>query len=123
MLKILQARLQQFVNCELPDVQAGFRKVRGVRDQIANMRWIIKKVRELQTNKYFCFINYAKAFYYVDHHKLENSSRDGTTNHLTCLLRYLYADEEETVITDMNNRLVPNWERSMLRLYIATLLV
>jgi len=123
MLKILQARLQQFVNRELPDVQAGFRKGRGVRDQIANMRWIIKKAREFQKNKYFCFINYAKAFDYVDHHKLENSSRDGITNHLTCLLRNLYADEEETVITDMDNRLVPNWERNMLRLYIATLLV
>ena len=123
MLKILQARLQQFVNGELPDVQAGFRKGRGVRDQIANMRWIIKKAREFQKNKYFCFINYAKAFDYVDHHKLENSSRDGITNHLTCLLRNLYADEEETVITDMDNRLVPNWERNMLRLYIATLFV
>ena len=70
MLKILQARLQQYVNCELPDVQAGFRKGRGTRDQIANIRWIIEKVRELQKNIYFCFIDYAKAFDCVDHNKL-----------------------------------------------------
>ena len=76
MLKILQARLQQYMNRELPDVQAGFRKGRGTRDQIANIYWIIKKVREFQKNIYFCFIDYAKAFDYVDHHKLEHSSRD-----------------------------------------------
>ena len=70
MLKILQARLQQFVNCELPDVQAGFRKGRGTRDQIANICWIIKKAREFQKNFYFCFIDYAKAFDCVDHNKL-----------------------------------------------------
>ena len=79
MLKILQARLQQHVNCELPDVQAGFRKGRGTRDQIANICWIIKKAREFQKNIYFCFIDYAKAFDCVDHNKLENSSRDGNT--------------------------------------------
>ena len=79
MLKILQARLQQYVNCELPDVQAGFRKGRGARDQIANIRWIIEKARELQKNIYFCFIDYAKAFDCVDHNKLENSERDGNT--------------------------------------------
>ena len=79
MLKILQARLQQYVNCELPDVQAGFRKGKGTRDQIANIRWIIKKAREFQKNIYFCFINYAKAFDCVDHNKLENSERDGNT--------------------------------------------
>ena len=73
MLKILQARLQQYLNRELPDVQAGLRKGRGTRDQIANIRWIIKKVREFQKNIYFCFIDYAKAFNYVDHNKLENS--------------------------------------------------
>ena len=77
MLKILQARLQQCVNCELPDVQAGFRKGRETRNQIANIRWIIKKAREFQKNIYFCFIDYAKAFDCVDHHKLENSERDG----------------------------------------------
>ena len=79
MLKILQARLQQYVNCELPDVQAGFRKGRGTRDQIANIRWIIKKAREFQKNIYFCFIDYVKAFDCVDHNKLENSERDGNT--------------------------------------------
>ena len=79
MLKILQARLQQYVNGELPDVQVGFRKGRGTRDQIANIRWIMENARELQKNIYFCFIDYAKAFDYVNHKKLENSERDGTT--------------------------------------------
>ena len=79
MPKILQVRLQQYVDCELPDVQAGFRKGRGTRDQIANIQWIIKKAREFQKNIYFCFIDYAKAFGCVDHSKLENSSRDGYT--------------------------------------------
>ena len=79
MLKILQARLQQHVNCELPDVQAGFRKGRGTKYQIANIRWIMEKAREFQKNIYFCFIDYAKAFDYLDHKKLENSSRDGNT--------------------------------------------
>ena len=79
MLKILQARLQQYVNCELSDVQGGFRKGRGTRDQIANILWIIKKAREFQKNIYFCFIDYAKAFDCVDHNKRENSRRDGNT--------------------------------------------
>ena len=79
MLKILQARLEQYVNRELPDVQAGFRKGRGTRDQIANIRWIIEKAREFQKSIYFCFIDYAKAFDCVHHNKLENSSRDGNT--------------------------------------------
>ena len=79
MLKILQARLQQYVNRELPDVQAGFRKGRGTRDQIANIRWIMEKAREYQKNIYFCFIDYAKAFDCVDHNQLENSERDGNT--------------------------------------------
>ena len=80
MLKILQARLQQYVNCELPDVQAGFRKGRETRDQIANLCWIIRKAREFQKREiYFCFIDYAKAFDCVDHNKLENSERDGNT--------------------------------------------
>ena len=82
MLKILQARLQQHVNRELPDVQAGFRKGRGTRDQIANIRWIMKKVREFQKNMYFSFIDYAKGFDCVDHSKLENSERDGNTRPL-----------------------------------------
>ena len=77
MLKILQARFQQYVNHELPDVQAGFRK--GTRDQIANIRWIMEKAKEFQKNIYFCFIDYAKAFDCVDHNKLENSERDGNT--------------------------------------------
>ena len=89
-LKILQARLQQYVNQELPDVQAGFRK--GTRDQIANIRWIIEKVREFPKNIYFCFIDYAKAFDCVDHNKLWKILQEmGILDHLTCLLRNLYA--------------------------------
>ena len=100
MLKSLQARLQQYVNCELPDVQAGFRKGRGTKDQIANICWIIEKAREFQKNIYFCFIDYAKAFDCVDHNKLlKNSSRDGNTRPLTCLLRNPYAGQEATVKT------------------------
>ena len=79
MLNILQARLQQYMNHELPDVQAGFRKGRGTRDQIANICWIIETARDFQKNIYFCFIDYAKAFDCVDHNKLENSERDGNT--------------------------------------------
>ena len=80
MLKILQVRLQQYMNHELPDVQAGFRKGRGTRDQIANIQWIIEKVTEFQKSIYFCFIDYVKAFDCVDHSKLENSERDGNTS-------------------------------------------
>ena len=98
MLKIIQARLQQYMNHELPDVQAGFRKGRGTRDQIANIHWIIKKAREFQRNIYFCFIDYAKAFDCVDHNKLENSERDGNTR-TPDLLRNLYASQEATVRT------------------------
>ena len=98
MLKILQARLQQCMNDELPDIQAGFRKGRGTRDQIANIRWIIEKAREFQKNIYFCFIDYAKAFNCVDHHKLWKILQEmGIPDHLTCLLRYLYAGQEATV--------------------------
>ena len=98
MLKILQARLQQHVNRELPDGQAGFRKGRGIRGQIANICWIIEKARELQKNIYFCFIDYAKAFDYVDHHKLWKILQEmGIPDHLTCLLRNLYAGQEATV--------------------------
>ena len=100
MLKILQARLQQYVNYELPDVQAGFRKGRGTRDQIANIRWIIKKARECQKNISFCFIDYAKAFYCVEHNKLWKILKEmGIPDHLTCLLRNLYASQEATVST------------------------
>ena len=91
MLKILHARLQKYVKCELPDVQAGFRKGKGTRDQIANIRWIIEKARELQENIYLCFIEYVKAFDCVDDNKLENSSEMGIPGHLTCLLRNLHA--------------------------------
>ena len=98
MLKILQAKLQQYVNLELPDVQAGFRKGRGTRDQITNIRWIIKKAKEFQKNIYFCFINYAIAFYCVDHNKLSKILKEmGIAHHLTCLLRNLYAGQEATV--------------------------
>ena len=100
MLKILQARLQQCVNDELPDVQAGFRKGRGTRDQIANIRWIIKKAREFQKNIYFCFIDYTKAFDWVDHNKLWKILKEmGISDHLTCLLRNLHAGQETTVRT------------------------
>ena len=98
MLKILQARLQQYVNRELPDVQAGFRKGRGTRDQIANIHWVIKKAREFQKNIYFCFSDYVKAFDCVDHNKLWKILKDmGIPDHLTCLLRNLHEGQEETV--------------------------
>ena len=100
MLKILQARLQQYVNCELPDAQAGFRKGRGTRDQIANTCWIMGKPREFQKNIYFCFIDYAKTFDCVDHNKLWKILKEmGIPDHLTCLLRNLYAGQEATVRT------------------------
>ena len=100
MLKTLQARLQQYLDRELPEVQAGFRKGRGSRDQIANIRWIIEKAREFQKNIYFCFIDYAKAFDCVDHNKLWTILREmGITDHLNCLLRNLYAGQEATVRT------------------------
>ena len=100
MPKILQARLQQYMNCELSDVPAGFRKGRGSRGQIANIRWIIEKAREFQKNIYFCFIDYAKAFDCVDHNKLWKILREmGIPDHLTCLLRNLYAGQEATVRT------------------------
>ena len=99
MLKILQARLQQYVNHEL-DVQAGFRKGRGTRDQIANISWIIENAREFQINVYFCFIDYAKAFDCVDHNKLWKILKEiGIPDHLTCLLRNLYASQKATVRT------------------------
>ena len=100
MLKILQARLQQYVNHELPEVRASFRKGRGTRDQIANIRWIMEKAREFQKNIYFCFIDYAKAFDCVDHNKLWKTLQEmGIPDHLTCLLRNLYAGQEATVRT------------------------
>ena len=99
-LKILQARLQQYKNCELADVQAGFRKGRGTRDQIANIRWTIEKAREFQKTIYFCFIDYAKAFKCVDHNKLWKILQEmGIPDHLTCLLRNLCVGQEATVRT------------------------
>ena len=100
MLKILQARLQQYVNRELPDVHAGSRKGRGNRDQIANICWIMEKAREFQKNTYFCFIDYAKAFDCVDHNQLWKILQEmGIPDHLSCLLRNLYAGQEATVRT------------------------
>ena len=100
MLKILQAKLQQYVNCELPDAQDGFRKGRRTRNQIANICWIIKKAKEFQKNVYFCFIGYAKAFDCVAHNKLWKILKEmGIPDHLTCLLRNLYAGQEATVRT------------------------
>ena len=100
MFKIIQARLQQYGNCELPDVQAGFRKGRGTRDQIANIPWIMEKAREFQKNIYFCFIDYAKDFNCVDHNKLWKILKEmGIPDHLTHLLRNLYAGQEATVRT------------------------
>ena len=100
MLKILQARLQQYVNCEFPDVQVGFRKGRGTRDQIANIHWIIEKAREFQKNIYFCFIDYSKAFDCVDHNKLWKILKEmGIPDHLICLLRNLHLGQEATVRT------------------------
>ena len=107
MLKILQARIQQYVNHELPDVQAGFRKGRGTTDQIANICWIMEKAREFQKNIYFCFIDYVKAFDCVDHNKLWKVLKEmGIPDHLTCLLRNLCASQEATVRTGYET---PDW--------------
>ena len=124
-LKILQDRLQQYMNQELPDVQAGFRKGRGTRNQFANICWIIKKARELQKNIYCCFIDYAKAFDCVDHHKLWKIQEMGIPDHLTCLLRNLHAGQETTVRTRHGTT---DWFQigkgvSTSRLYIVTLLI
>ena len=99
MLKILQARLKQYMNCELPNIQAGFRKGRGTREQNTSIQWIIKKAREFQKNIYFYFIDYAKAFDCVDRNKLWKLKEVGIPDHLTCLLRNLYAGQEATVRT------------------------
>ena len=124
MLKVLQAKLQQYMNRELPDVQAEFRKCRGTRYQIANIRWITKKAREFQKNFHFCFINYAKAFDYVDHNKLWKILKEmGITDHLTCLLRNLCAGQEATVRTGHGTT---DWfqigKEYIVTLYIVTLL-
>ena len=124
MLKILQARLQ-YVNCELPDVQAGFRKGRGTRDQIANIPWITEKAKEFQKNIYFCFIDYAKTFDCVDHNLWKILKEMGIPGHLTCLLRNLYAGQEAIVRTRHGTM---DWfqvgkEVYWSRLYIVTLLI
>ena len=124
MLKILQARLQQCMNWEIPDVQTGFRKGRGNGDQIANIRWIIEKAREFQKNIYFCFIDYAKAFDCVDRKKLENPERDGNTRPPDLPLKKPICRSGSTSLNwAWNNRLVPNRKRSTSRLYIVTLLI
>ena len=125
MLKILQDRLQQYVNHELPDVQACFRKGRGTRDQIANIRWIIKKAREFQKNIYFYIIDYAKAFDCMDHNKLWKILKEmGISEHLTCLLRNLYAGQEARVKTGHGTT---DWLQTgkgvQSRLYIVTQLI
>ena len=124
-LKILQARLQQYMNQKLPDVQAGFRKGRGTKDQIANIRWIIEKAREFQNNTYFYFIDYTKAFDCVNYNKVWKILQEmGIPDHFTCLLkkpvcRSRSNNENQT----WNNRLVPNRKRSTSRLSIVTLLI
>ena len=125
MLKILQARLQQYMNHKLPDVQSGFQED-GTRDETANILWIIEKVREFQKNIYFCFIEYAKAFDHVDHNKLWKILQEVIPDHLACLLGNLYASQEATVRTGHGTtiwNMVPNWERSTSRLYFVTLLI
>ena len=122
MLKILQDRLQQYVNRELPDFQACFRKTRGTRDQIANIHWIIEKARVFRKNIYFCAIDYAKAFDCVDHSKLENSERDGNTRPPDLPLeKSICRSGSKSQNYTSNKGLVPN--RSMSRLYIVTLLI
>ena len=124
MFKILQARLQRNVNCELPDVQAGFRKGRGTRDQIANILWIIKRAREFQKNIYFCFTDYAKAFDCVEHNKLWKILQEmGIQDHLTCLLRNLYAGQEATIRTRHEQHTGSKLGKEYVRLHVVTVLI
>ena len=125
---MLQARLQQYMNCELPDVQAGFRTGRGTRDQIANICWIIEKARQFQKNIYFCSINYAKAFDCLDYNKLWKIPKEmGIPDNLTCLLRNLYAGQEATVRTGHGTtdwfQIGKGVIKESSRLYIVTLLI
>ena len=116
MLKILQARLQQYVNRELPDVQAGFRKGRGTRDQIANIRWIIEKAREFQKNISFCFIDYAKAFDCVDHKKLWKILKEmGIPDHLTCLLKTCMQVRKQQLELDMEQQTGSKYEKEYVK--------
>ena len=125
MLKVLQARLQQSMNWELPDIQAALRKGRGTRDLIANIHWITEKQRKFQKNIYLCFIDYTKAFDCVDHNKLwKILKKMGIPDHLICLLRNLYAGQEATVRTGHGTTgLVSNRKRHTSRLFIVTLLI
>ena len=124
MLKILQARFQQYVNQKLPNVQAGFRQGRGTRDQTANIHWIIEKAKEFQKIIYFCFTDYTKEFVSVDHNKLWEILKEmGLADHHTCLLRNLYAGQEATLRTRQGTTDWFQIERSMSRLYIVTLLI
>ena len=121
MVKILQARLQQYMNREIPHVEAGFRKGRGTRDPIASIHWLTEKARKFQKNIYFCFIDYAKAFDCVNHNKLWKICKErGLPDHLTCLLRNLYAGQETTV---MEQHTGSKYKKNMSRLYIVTLLI
>ena len=122
MLKIFQARLQQYMFHEIPDVQAGFRKGRRTRDQAANICWIIEKARKFQKNIYFCLIEYGKVFDWVDHNKLWKIQEMGIPDPLTCLLTNLQVKKQQENWT-WNNRLVPNRKRSTSRLYIVTLVI
>ena len=123
MLKILQARLQQHINGELPNVQAGFRKGRGTRDQIASICWVIKKAREFQKYIYFCFTDFAKAFDCVDHKLWEILKEMGIPDHLTCLLRNLYADQEATVRTGQGTTDQFQIRKGICQGYIVILLI
>ena len=124
MLKILQARLQQYVNQEIPDVQAGFRKGRGTRSQVASICQITEKAKEFKKNIYFCFTDCAKAFDCVDHSKLWKTLKEmGIPDHLTCCLRNVYAHQETSQNWTWNDGLFQPWERSTSRLYIVTLLI
>ena len=124
MLKFLQARLQQYVNHEFPYVQVGFGEGRGTKDQIANIRWIIKKAREFQKNVYFCFIDYAKAFDCMDHNKLWKMLKEmGIPDHLTCLLRNLYAGQEAPVRTGHGTTDWFQIGKGARRVYIVSLLI
>ena len=125
MLKILQLRLQEYVNHELPHVQAGFRKGRGTRDPIANTCWIIEEARKFQKSIYFCFTDYTKAFDCVDHNKLWKILKEmGIPDHLDLPLeKFVCRSGSNSENWTWNNRLVPNWRRSLSRLYIVTLLI
>ena len=124
MLKILQARLEQHVNHELPDVEAGFRKGRGTRDQIANTHWIIEKAREFKENIYLCFIDYTKAFDYVDHNNLWKILQEmGIPDHLTPPEKSVCRSRSNSYNWTWSKKLVPNREKSTSRLYIVTLLI